>query len=137
MKRLILAFGFLLSLAACEKDDNGNNDNEIPDGQLPIGLYKGTFSRSGGDVVDVSISFFENKFEGQSTRQKYPAICGGSYGRDNSSITFTDSCVWTADFDWTLILDGRYNLTENGADIRIWRTNGLQTDEYLLRRMSR
>jgi hypothetical protein len=133
MKRLIPALLSLVILfSACEKDED-NQDNQT----LENGLYRGTFSRTGMDTVNVSISVLQGNFEGQSERQSYPAICRGSFTRDNSSITFSDSCTWQANFDWTLILNGNYQLSENGTRVRVWRTNGASTDEYLLIRQVR
>lgn len=135
MKKLapVLLSLFLL-VSACEKNDNNDDSN---DQTLANGLYKGTFSRTGMDTVNVSISVFQGGFEGESERQYYPAICRGSVSKDNNSITFRDSCAWQANFDWTLILNGNYQLSENGNEIRMWRNNGASIDEYLLIRQSR
>lgn len=133
MKKLIPALLSLVILfSACEKDED-SSDNQT----LANGLYKGTFNRAGMDTVNVSISVLQGNYEGQSDRQFYPAICRGSFTKDNSSITFRDSCTWQANFDWTLILNGNYQLSENGTRVRIWRTNGAITDEYLLIRQVR
>ena len=133
MKKLI---PFLLSLSillsACEKDEN-NAESQT----LQNGLYRGTFSRTGMDTVNVSISVLQGNYEGQSERQFYPAICRGSFTSDNNGISFQDSCTWQANFDWTLILDGSFQLSEDGNKVRIWRTSGPGTDEYLLTRQAR
>lgn len=91
------------------------------------------------DTANVAITLGNNHFEGQSDRDQYPAICRGSYATSASTIAFVDSCTWTANFDWSLILNGTYNISQGneGNTIRIWRTNGTITDEYLLGRVSR
>jgi hypothetical protein len=127
-----IAIIFTLFLS-CQK----NRDSETgPDLQ---GSYTGSFNRSGmTDTARVSISLSETNFEGQSDIQKYPAICRGSYTTSENSISFVDSCAWTADFDWTLILNGTYNLSlQPDNTIRIWRTNGVVTDEYILQKRFR
>jgi hypothetical protein len=97
------------------------------------GVYVGIFSRTGMDTARTSISFTGSRFEGQSNITNYPAICYGSYQLDHNEITFTDSCSWTANFDWSLILRGTYNISFSDGLVRIWKTSGAVTDEYLLR----
>lgn len=126
----ILALCTLLS--ACKKE----NDETAP--QIPAGVYAGTFSRTGMETVNVKIEFEANTYEGQSDTGKYPAICHGTYQLSDNRVIFTDLCTWTADFDWSLILNGTYNITlQDGAQVRIWRTNGAVTDEYLLQKLQR
>lgn len=133
MKYFLSILALCLLVLACQK----NNDSETPD-NLP-GMYSGTFNRTGvPDTSDVTLSLDQNKFEGESSIPKFPAICGGSFEASQNSITFVDSCAWTADFDWTLILNGTYNLSFRADnEIRIWRTNGTITDEYLLKKRRR
>ena len=118
---------------ACQK-----NKSETIDGDI-FGRYTGTFHRTGMDTVQVNFIFkTDNTFEGSSARFQYPAICGGSFQRSDMDLVVNDSCTWTANFDWTLIFDGNYNIAFiNENAIRIWRTNGTVTDEYILNRFSR
>lgn len=128
---LALTLLVVILIAACKKD---NTD-------IPAdfdGMYSGTFHRTGMDTADVTLTFSENTFQGQSSREKYPAICHGSFDAEQGLISFVDSCTWTADFDWSLILNGAYTLSfRSDESIRIWRTNGTVTDEYILRKRSR
>ena len=126
----ILALATLLS--ACKKE------NEENDARIPNGVYAGTFSRTGMATVHVNIEFEANTFEGQSDTDKYPAICHGTYNISDNRVIFTDLCTWTADFDWSLILNGTYDISfrEDGV-IRIRRTTGTLTDEYLLQKLQR
>jgi hypothetical protein len=133
MKIILAWLGMAVLLVACDKSE------DTPPGMGEFsGTFVGTFSRTGMDTAAVTIEFGDNKFSGQSVQSKYPAICRGSFALHENTITFTDSCVWTADFDWTLILNGNYNISfpaEN--DVRIWRTSGAVTDEYLVRKLTR
>jgi hypothetical protein len=135
MKKLLLILPVALILFACEKDDD--KEQLSPESLLLNGLYEGIFSRTGMDTVDVSISFHEGIFEGNSVRTQYPAICRGSYTGENGSIQFSDSCVWQANFDWSLILNGRYELEREGDNVKIIRNNGSISDKYILRRKTR
>jgi hypothetical protein len=131
MKLFVSILALTLLFAACQKD----NDKDAP---ALGGLYSGTFNRTGMDTSNVSLDFSANLFEGTSDQAKYPAICNGSFEANESTIVFTDSCSWTADFDWSLILNGTYNLSyQDDNRIRIWKTNGTVTDEYLLRKVVR
>ncbi|MET0393431.1 MAG: hypothetical protein ABW019_09835 [Chitinophagaceae bacterium] len=119
-------------LSACKKE----NDENPP--QIPAGVYAGTFSRTGMETVQVKIEFEANTYEGQSDTDKYPAICHGSYSLSNDRVIFTDVCTWTADFDWSLILNGTYTISfQDDGWVRIWRISGSVTDEYLLRKLER
>jgi len=131
--RWIICILFVAVLgSACSK----NNDNNTP-GDFS-GAYVGTFSRTGMDTANVRLNIGNGIFSGQSDRVKYPAICHGSYSQGDNTITFVDSCTWTADFDWSLILNGTYNISyPDNTLIRIWRTSGAITDEYLLRKLTR
>ncbi len=84
-------------------------------GHLQDGLYKGIFYRSGSsgiqsDTSQITITFSEENWKGQSSIEKYPALCQGTYAIDNDTIIFVNQCFWTAEFDWTLILSGKYKL---------------------------
>lgn len=128
MKTLIPVM-LLLFLAACDKNDADPVDRTLS------GNYTGTFFRTGMDTTAVTISFSNNTFRGPQNGSTYPAICRGSFIMDDHQVSFSDSCVWKADFDWSLILDGNYSVDFlPGGGVRIWRTNGYSRDEYLLRR---
>lgn len=131
MRTLVVFFLAGFVLIACSKESENSTDL--------TGTYKGTFRRSGpaydGAAVNVTINFHRGTFTGSGETMYYPAICKGSYEADEASITFTDSCGWTANFDWTLILNGRYDLQVKGDSIFISRSgNGTipQLDEYRL-----
>lgn len=134
MKRQLnlLMIAFAVLGFSCEKDSDENSNDQIQ------GRYVGTFSRSGGDTSNVVMTFTpEGRFEGSSSQSRYPALCRGSYSIEDGRLLVTDSCAWTADFDWTLIFSGEYQLERQGNQLRIWRSSGLVTDEYRIGIMSR
>ncbi len=135
MKTLLLfSTTILFIIASCNK----NSDDVINSQNTITGGFAGTFQRSGGDTSHVKLLFSPNGvYEGETANPRYPAICGGTYSISGSTITFNDTCNWTADFDWTLILDGTYNFSHLGDSIKIWRTSSGITDEYNLDRMVR
>jgi hypothetical protein len=125
MKKVLYLLTVAFLLFACDKTDSESN--------TLYGRYIGIFNRTGMDTAQVSLLFNGNHFEGQTNKQNYPAICRGGFQLDNNSVNFTDSCSWTANFDWSLILTGKYNISFMQGTVRIWKTNGAVTDEYLLR----
>ncbi|MEO0333585.1 MAG: hypothetical protein AAF223_18195 [Bacteroidota bacterium] len=120
---------------ACQEDDEGN-----PSFLLEEGTYTGVFYRSSPNArwasANVTLTLENGRFSGSSDRDKYPAICEGTYqliGIDQ--VTFENSCVWTADFDWSFILDGEYQITDRDDKIVICREyEGQVSDTYELKR---
>jgi len=135
MKRVLLSVVIFSILGvSCESDHQ--NATEIP-----IGIYSGTFQRQlafgGGEIANVSITFSENTWTGQSDIAKYPALCHGTFSLDKSKIIFTNECAWTAEFDWSLILGGTYDFTLNGKQLVITKgysgpSTDTWTDKYIL-----
>jgi hypothetical protein len=132
MKKLSVLLFLLASLIACKKNEVVPGENVLLNGR-----YAGTFSRTAADTVNVSILFTGSDFSGTGDRLKYPAICNGTFliskNGTEQTIHFSNACAWTADFDWTLILNGDYELVFNtDKKITIRRSNGYITDEYNL-----
>jgi hypothetical protein len=133
MKKLLRALIVIVCLYACKKTNSGTTANEL------YGRYKGSFSRTAMDTAQVTVNFRDaGRFDGTGGPLNYPSICGGSFQRTGNSLVINDTCTWTANFDWTLIFNGNYNINFTGVNsVRIWRTNGAITDEYLLTRITR
>jgi hypothetical protein len=105
------------------------------------GNYAGTFERekgiAKGHLANVSLSFTAASFSGISDSAKYPAICNGYYTITADTIIFQNQCVWTADFDWSLILNGRYSYKTSGDSLEIRRAYpGQMTDIYKLKKVN-
>ena len=105
-------------------------------GQQLEGSYQGTFHRSAPAVdyviQNVTLHLNDNSFTGQSGNARYPAICHGSWEAGWNTVNFSNACAWTADFDWTLILDGEFEYEWDGTRLKIWKTMGDMTDVYEL-----
>ena len=107
------------------------------DSFIPNGTYKGTFQRqtsNGGQISNVTITFSNNTWTGQSEVAKYPALCHGTYLKNGmDGISFENDCPWTAEFDWTLILSQGYKIQILGKEVQITRNyNSATTDIYKL-----
>ncbi len=121
-----------ISLYACKKE----NDKSV---LLPDGTYKGYFARSSPTAryksSEVTIIFKNDSFEGigPAAPESYPALCHGSYQLIDNKIFFRDSCNWTANFDWSYILAGTFNISRIGNQLSLTRSYpGQVTDMYLL-----
>ena len=116
---------------ACKKDDN-NPSNFLN------GTYKGSFKRyhqAGSQEAQVTLEFNYPNWTGTSNIDKYPALNKGKYTYDDYVLNFTNTSAWTADFDWTFILNGAYIEHMEGDSLRITRSypNG-EIDVYRLKK---
>ena len=125
MKRfLIFALIYVGLFTSCNEEDFGPNDE---------GIYSGT----------VSVTYFEDKqtFSGKATIRLMDGkfACGqelrgggaGDYSINNNKIIFkSEERAWTCDFDHNLILNGKYNYTFNGKNLKISKRNDHAYYEY-------
>ncbi|WP_268034061.1 hypothetical protein [Algoriphagus sp. PAP.12] len=102
------------------------NEDEYP--TFMEGAYSGIFIRN-GESSEVELKFENGKFEGNSEITKFPAICNGTYQVSGNKIEFTNSCAWTAEFDWSLILSGSWGLQKTNTQLTLTHSNG---DRYIL-----
>ena len=127
--KIVSFIGVLWSLTACDIMD------AIDEEHLQ-GRYEGTFQRfvdgTPRGLATVEISFEGGSFSGNSEEPKYPAICAGNYSIKQSTITFSNTCFFTADFDWTLILSGDFRIERDGDELILSKNEGLIVDMYRL-----
>jgi len=121
--RILILIGFLSIAFACS-----NNDDTLPSIK---GQYSGTFERN-GIISNVSLAFTNGTYIGESEIVKFPAICNGTYSISSSSIVFRNQCIWTADFDWTLILGEQWDYTYSNGVLTMEKANG---DKYNLQQL--
>ncbi|ULQ52869.1 hypothetical protein [Flavihumibacter fluvii] len=99
-----LLLALMLSFFACSKSTSRHPG-------LPDGTYTGTFQRlhqENSQLAAVSIKFDFPNWTGYSNINRYPALGSGTFRYLNDALTFENAGVWTADFDWTLILKDAY-----------------------------
>jgi hypothetical protein len=104
--------------------------------KLPQGTYKGQFIRSSPLAryapSEVTITFSENKFSGQSDKVNYPAIGSGAFRVVGNEIEFVNENMWTADFDWTYILKEKFKMIFDGKRLEMIKSSDDHTDQYTL-----
>ncbi len=136
MQMKILRNLFLLLM--CSPFAISCSDHDLSTVDSLNGTYVGKFTRvSSLDNTassDVTIHFTDNEYEGHSSISKYPAICAGNYRHDGRVVEFTNNCMWTAEFDWTLILEGTFEVRRDGDVITLQKTQGDVTDIYQLKK---
>jgi hypothetical protein len=132
-KALILICTIVLFIS-CEKEE------EIQK-KILDGTYIGTFQRqivwNKSDTANITLTFSGEQWSGSSNFEKYPALCHGTYSIDGDTIIFVNNCVWTTDFDWSLILSGKYLLTTTQKTIEFSKdyrsaTTDTFIDKYIL-----
>lgn len=129
MRALTIAI-LLLSVTGCKKDNE--EPVVIVDPTYEKATLRGTFQRiaaTEGPKVPVEFEMmlsgtYNNKGIGYANR--YPVIGRGRVETGFDYITFTDSSVYTADFDWTLILQGKYKAFRQGDTVVFQREYGTQ-----------
>lgn len=117
MRHLLFIFSLLWIFTSCQKSENVIAQ--------PSGKYSGTFTVkypngvTHTNPVTVNFSGNENFNCSGNSNNYYPAGGSGNYKIENSKIVFSDTNIWTANFDWNLILNGSYNYTMNGTRLII------------------
>lgn len=135
MKKLFFAMTLLVVATACQTENLALSD-------LREGLYTGTFIRgtptSLPKPVQVRIQFGQETFEGSSD-EKLPVICKGTFQlKNDSTVNFTNYCFFTADFDWTYILEGEFTIRYDDPFVYLTKRypDGQTYDVYKLERVS-
>lgn len=102
------------------------------------GTYTGIFYRTSSgathEISNVTLILEGNRFEGTSSIVKYPAICRGTFILGDNVIEFENGCAWTAEFDWSYILSGKFRATQEGDEVVMTKTYSGFYDTYRLKR---
>ena len=103
------------------------------------GSYSGIFYRadpgSDYDTASVTLVFEGNSYTGSGGQGYYPAICHGKFALSGEEIEFTNECFWTANFDWSYILSGKFRIVSEGGKIIMTAPRGDSGhDVYVLRK---
>lgn len=89
-----------------------------------VGTYEGIFtaSHSSGELSgEVTLKLQEGWYTCIGNPNRIPAGGRGTYTVEEGKMIFNDENVWTADFDWNLILNGEYDYTFDGQKLIIWK----------------
>jgi hypothetical protein len=129
MFRLTLLLFFICATGCADHDLNGSLN----------GNYTGTFYRVRdnvkGETANVTLTFSNHEYTGTSSIVKYPALCRGTFAERSGLVNFTNSCMWTAEFDWTLILNGEFKVVYKVDEVVLSKEyNNGNGDFYVLKK---
>jgi len=142
MKVQICIFLFILILAlGCKKS---TNVDVLLDGNYTGILVITHIDKSVPETLPISVWLADGKFNiTPVANTNLKSMSGkGSYTFKNRIAYFEDDGVWTADFDWNMILNGSYDIRSSGVDLtlkkRLDKKSGFSPAtidyEYILKR---
>lgn len=114
MKTLLLSLSLLclIGIAACQKEELRPED----------GRYSGTFSVNYGSSTQsgqTTLELKQGRFTCSAGENHIPAGGSGTFSISDRNISFTDENIWTANFDWNLILNGTYSYRYDGKTLQL------------------
>jgi hypothetical protein len=118
MKRYIKLSIFLSLLIGCNEDPAGTSSAEVID----PGIYSGQFfftEKNDSIVSTVQFTFAESTYTCVPQMLYHPPAGAGKYRMHGDSVELRDLSAHTANFDWTLILDGNFGFRRSGATITL------------------
>jgi len=90
------------------------------------GTYTGKFHYVSPDLsketADAKIVFTQQNYSSQGNSNKIPAGGSGAFEIEEGNIlNFKDENIWTANFDWLLILNGKFKYDLKGDSLILTR----------------
>lgn len=104
---------------------------------LTPGNYAGKFivrydsaTLSGETTLRIS----DGQYTSDGNDNRIPAGGSGTYMLAGEKIIFRDENMWTADFDWNMILNGEYKYSLRGKQLELTRATNRTSYRYVLTR---
>jgi len=123
---LIILYIAACTVSACEKNNL----------TVEEGIFKGTFTYDDGKIKRIgttTLTLKDGKFTCEGNEENLPAGGSGNYSFDENKITFIDLNVWKAIYDWNLILNGQYDYSYDGKNLKLTPSVSAETThEYNL-----
>ena len=137
MPRKCLFLAVLLLLSACATPPSGEDDP----GAFPLeldGSYRGRYWVTHHDGTSeqvrqdgsVWMRFHEGNYEVRGDHKLLPPAGSGEYRIEGRELILVDTAVHTADFDWTLILKGRFDIDAGGEGLLRFTQRDLDRGRY-------
>lgn len=122
-KNLIFVFALVFAISSCQKTHV----------ELTPGTYSGTFTvtySTGNQSAPVSLTLnTDGSYLCTSSANHIPSGGFGQYSINQGNLVFVDEGVYTADFDWNLILNGSYSYTFDGSNL-VFSANKNEVGNY-------
>ena len=86
------------------------------------GIYKGIFTvtySTGTQTGPVTIELKNRTYTSSSNANRIPSGGSGTFQVTKNKMIFSDDKMWTADFDWNLILNGEYEEVFDGKKLTL------------------
>lgn len=136
MKKFLSLFVLTTSLffLSCSK--------EILQSTTIDGSYQGVFEWTNTNPAvdfmplkgDVTVTFEGLNYSSTGNANYVPASSGGKYFIKKDVMTFTDTMMHTANFDWNMLLNGSYAYSISGDNITLTKIVGYNKYIYRLKR---
>lgn len=128
----ILSLALLLFFSSCDSDNGGNENSAKLEG-----VFSGVFTveYTNGETISnpVTVTFTNGQYTSSTGLNRFPAGGNGAFEFGNNTIEFSDENIWTADFDWNLILNGSYEYSLNEDQLHFSASkNDVGIYEYIL-----
>jgi hypothetical protein len=91
------------------------------------GTYSGTFIVNYGSGIQegpFQLEIKDNSYRCSGNENRLPAGGSGTFSFGQNEIVFQDENMWTADFDWNLILNGSYSLVQMDDTLSLTKKQG-------------
>jgi hypothetical protein len=89
----------------------------IVDGEYAGKFYYGSMF-AGTQEAAANVRIEKGRYTSAGNSNHIPAGGSGKVGRvDDNTLLFSDENAWTANFDWNLILDGKYSFEVKGDSL--------------------
>lgn len=132
--KFMMLIVFVMALSGCSK--------EIIVSRNVDGVYQGTFEVTNTNPVvdfkpintDVRVNFNGINYASAVYVNNVSAGATGKFFIKRDVITFTDTLMHTANFDWSLLLNGSYTYTIKGDSIILIKKIGSSTYTYRLKK---
>jgi hypothetical protein len=136
MKKVLSLFVLTASLffLSCSKEilQSTNIDGSY------YGVFEWTNTNPAVDFVplkgDVSVTFDGLNYSSTGNGNYVPASSGGKFFIKKDVMTFTDTMMHTANFDWNMLLNGSYTYTISGDNITLTKIVGYNKYVYRLKK---
>ena len=129
LTRLLSVLIIAVLFFGCDKESL-----EVVDGTY-VGVFTVTYD-SGAKTDSTTLVLKDGNYTCSGNLQRIPAGGSGTYVIEKGRIIFSDKNIWTAEFDWNLILNGQYDYTFDGKKLKISaRLNNVGRYEYKLEKI--
>jgi len=134
MKAIFVSIVLIILVSSCSKE------KELIDPWIcvfPVSdtiVYQGEFERisiAGSNKSNITLKFKDGVYTGSSSVLNFPAIGKGNIENyTTSKVKFKNTSYWTANFDWSLILDGEYDIRTTNDSLLLQRIRGIDEMQY-------